>query len=218
MAVNFLRLGKKIVAIGRNYAEHAKELGNEVPRGSPVFFLKPWSSIVQMPLPIVRPERCKDLHHEVELGVVIGRRARKVRENEAMDYVGGYVLAIDMTARDLQDAAKKKGLPWAEAKGADTFCPLSSFIPKALVPDPHQVQLWLKVDEQLRQNGNTKDMVFRIPELLAFLSTFMTFDEGDLLLTGTPAGVGPVLPGQTITAGIDGLPLSHVRFAVVEQA
>ena len=139
----------------------------------------------------------------VELAVVIGERMRDARRATAMDRVAGYALALDMTARNLQDVAKKGGLPWAVAKGYDTFTPISDFIPKSQVADPHRLQLWCKVDDQLKQNGNTKDMIFDIPTLLEYISSVMTLEPGDVVLTGTPSGVGQVKPGQTLTCGLD---------------
>jgi len=136
-----------------------------------------------------------------------------------MDHVAGYVIALDMTARDIQDAAKTKGLPWSEAKGYDTFCPISSFIPKQEIHDPHKVELWLKVDgeNKYRQKGTTADMIFRIPWLINYLSEIMTLEEGDLILTGTPAGVSAVEPGQTLRGGITGLSKYDFSFPVIEQ-
>uniref|UniRef100_A0A6B2LGQ0 Fumarylacetoacetase-like C-terminal domain-containing protein n=1 Tax=Arcella intermedia TaxID=1963864 RepID=A0A6B2LGQ0_9EUKA len=209
---------RKILAIGRNYAEHAKELNNPLPT-SPVIFLKPSSSIIRKGQSIVRPTRCKALHHEIELGLVIGQKGKFIKEKDAMDHIAGYVVALDMTARDLQDAAKSKGLPWTEAKGHDTFCPLGEFIPKAEIPDPHNVELWLKVagESTYRQKGSTSDMIFRIPWLVSYLSNIMTLEEGDLILTGTPAGVSGVEPGSTLVGGITGLPKYDIQFSVTQQ-
>lgn len=120
-----------------------------------------------------------------------------------MDHVGGYVLALDMTARDFQNEAKKKGLPWLLAKGFDTSCPVSEFIPKDKLPDPDNVRLWLKTDNVMKQDGNTKDMIFSIPFLISYISKIVTLEEGDLILTGTPAGVSAVSSGQQITAGLN---------------
>eukprot|EP00118_Oscarella_pearsei_P004027 m.16724 g.16724 ORF g.16724 m.16724 type:complete len:221 (+) comp27092_c0_seq1:623-1285(+) len=198
----FASLGRKIVAVGRNYREHAAELGNVVP-SEPLLFLKPPSSYVQEGKAIKVPPVCTELHHEVELGVVIGQSGSRVPEEKAMDYIGGYTLALDMTARDLQSAAKKKGHPWTVAKGYDTFCPVSRFLTKAEVREPQNARLWLKVDGSTRQDGTTKDMIFNIPTLLSYISGIMKLEPGDVILTGTPAGVGSVRPGQRITAGID---------------
>ena len=148
------------------------------------------------------PLGCKKLHHEVELGVVIGKTAISVSESNAMDHVGGYALALDMTARDIQDAAKKLGWPWTFAKGFDSALPISDFIPKIEIANPDNVHLWLKVDGELRQDGNTQDFIFKIPQLISYISQSITLEEGDLILTGTPEGVSPVEPGQTIVCGL----------------
>ncbi|XP_044498165.1 probable acylpyruvase FAHD1, mitochondrial [Mangifera indica] len=199
-----LEVGTKIVAVGRNYAAHAKELGNAVPK-EPVLFLKPTSSYLENGGTIEVPHPLESLHHEVELAVVIGKKARDVPESTAMDYVGGYALALDMTAREIQSAAKSAGLPWTVAKGQDTFTPISAVLPKSALLDPDNVELWLKVDGEVRQKGSTKDMIFKIPYLISHISSIMTLLEGDVILTGTPPGVGPVKAGQKITAGITGL-------------
>nr|AFK48921.1 unknown [Lotus japonicus] len=199
-----LELSTKIVGVGRNYAAHAKELGNAVPK-EPVLFLKPTSSYLKNGGTIQIPHNESSPHHEVELAVVIGKKARDVPESSAMDYVAGYALALDMTARDLQAAAKSAGLPWSIAKGQDTFTPISSILPKSSVPNPDDLELWIKVDEEIRQKGSTKDMIFKLPFLISHISSLMTLFEGDVILTGTPPGVGPVNEGQRITAGITGL-------------
>ncbi|KAM6545136.1 hypothetical protein CsatB_025872 [Cannabis sativa] len=201
---NLLQVGTKIVGVGRNYVAHAKELGNAVPK-EPVLFLKPTSSYLEAGGTIEIPHPLESLHHEVELAVVISKRARDVPQSTAMDYVGGYALALDMTAREIQASAKAAGLPWTIAKGQDTFTPISSVLPKASVLDPDNLELWLKVDEEIRQKGSTKDMIFKIPYLISHISSFMTLFEGDVILTGTPEGVGPVKAGQKITAGITDL-------------
>jgi len=170
---------------------------------SPFFFLKPTTSYITDGKAIQIPPTCKELHHEVELGVIIGKNGRDISAQQAMDHVSGYTVALDMTARDLQNEAKTKGLPWTESKGYDTFCPVGSFIPKDKVKDPHKLTLWLKVDGEVRQKGSTSDMIFKIPQLIQHVSSIMTLEEGDLILTGTPSGVGPVKPGQVITAGIE---------------
>ena len=199
-----LTVGTKIVAVGRNYAAHAKELGNAVPK-EPVLFLKPTSSYLENGGTIEVPHPWESLDHEVELAVVIGQKARDVPEATAMDYVGGYALGLDMTAREIQSSAKSAGLPWTVAKGQDTFTPISSILPKSMVPDPDNLELWLKVDGEIRQKGSTKDMIFKIPYLISHISSIMTLLEGDVILTGTPQGVGPVKVGQKITAGITNL-------------
>ncbi|SOV04622.1 related to Acylpyruvase FAHD1, mitochondrial [Ustilago sp. UG-2017a] len=199
---SFLTRGKKIVAIGRNYAAHAKELNNAVPT-EPFFFLKPTTSYitnngtVEIPKGIVA-------HYEVELGIVIGSaKVRNVLASDAMTHVAGYTLSIDMTARNLQGKVKSKGLPWSSAKGFDTFTPTSGFVDKSRVRDPSKLKLWLKVNDQIKQNGPTSDMIFDIPELIEHVSSIMTLEEGDLLLTGTPQGVGEVKDGDTMFCGLE---------------
>ncbi|KAK9933822.1 hypothetical protein M0R45_020997 [Rubus argutus] len=204
MASRFLQVGTKIIAVGRNYAAHAKELGNAVPK-EPVLFLKPTSSYLENGGTIEIPHPLESLDYEVELAVIISQKARDVPQPKAMDYVGGYALALDMTAREIQASAKSAGLPWTIAKGQDTFTPISSVLSMAMVPDPDDLELWLKVDGEVRQKGSTKDMIFKIPFLISHISSIMTLLEGDVILTGTPKGVGPVKAGQKITAGITNL-------------
>ena len=142
------------------------------------------------------------MNYEVELGVVINGRAKNVKQERAMDYIGGYILALDMTSRDLQAVAKKKGHPWAVAKGYDTFCPVSSLIEKDKI-DLTDTKIWLSVDGIQKQCGSLHDMIFSVPYLISYITNIFTLDIGDVILTGTPPGVGSVIPGQIITAGID---------------
>ncbi|CAO3634429.1 unnamed protein product [Cunninghamella blakesleeana] len=199
-AKNFFQTGRNIIAIGRNFSEHAKELGNAVP-SSPFYFLKPTSTYLANGGTIEIPSGC-EVHHEVELAVVIGKSGRDIRKADALDYVEGYALAIDLTARNVQNEAKKKGLPWSIAKGFDTFTPISDFIPKEKIIDHANVNLWLKVNDTMKQNGNTKDMIFNVPSLIEFVSSIMKLQTGDVLLTGTPKGVGPIVHGDIITCGL----------------
>ncbi|XAR57060.1 Acylpyruvate hydrolase [Bertholletia excelsa] len=207
-----LGVGTKIIAVGRNYAAHAKELGNAVPK-EPVLFMKPTSSYLANGGTIEIPHPLESLDHEVELAVVISQKARDVPEASAMDYVGGYALALDMTAREIQASAKSAGLPWSIAKGQDTFTPISSVLPRSVIPEPHNLELWLKVDGEIRQKGSTKDTIFKIPYLISHISSIFTLLEGDVILTGTPQGVGPVKAGQKITAGITDLLEIHFDVA-----
>lgn len=203
---------RKIVAVGRNYAKHAAELNNPVPT-SPILFLKPASSfLLQGQGHVEIPAGCTNLHHEVELGVVIGKNGRDIPADKAMDYVAGYFCALDMTARELQEQAKKKGLPWSVSKGYDTFTPVSDFIPKSKIANPAELTLWCKVDGVTKQEGKTSDMLFNVPNLISYISTIFTLNEGDTILTGTPEGVGPVRNGTVITAGIVGV--TEMSFAV----
>ncbi|KZS90033.1 hypothetical protein SISNIDRAFT_444786 [Sistotremastrum niveocremeum HHB9708] len=210
---SFVSTGKKIIAIGRNYVDHAKELNNAVPK-EPFFFLKPTTSYVANRGKIEIPKGVV-AHHEVELAVVIGKSGRDIPAHSAGAHVAGYALAIDMTARNVQDAVKKKGLPWSTAKGFDTFCPVSPFIPKTVIQDPHNLSLWLKINGQFKQKGTTADMIFQIPRLIEHISSIMTLEENDVILTGTPAGVGPLAAGDTLTAGL-ALPHNDETIAMLE--
>ncbi|XP_068606449.1 oxaloacetate tautomerase FAHD1, mitochondrial [Brachionichthys hirsutus] len=198
----FWEWGKKIICVGRNYANHAKELKNAIPT-QPVLFLKPPSAYVREGSPILVPAYTSELHHEVELGVVIGKAGTAIPQSAAMEHVAGYALCLDMTARDVQDDCKSKGLPWTLAKAFDTSCPVSEFVPKERVPDPGNVKLWLTVNDQLRQSGCTSHMIFSVPYLISYISGFISLEEGDLILTGTPEGVSAVQEHDELRAGIE---------------
>ncbi|MCJ1299144.1 hypothetical protein MMC08_001935 [Hypocenomyce scalaris] len=195
---------RKVICIGRNYADHVKELNNARPK-QPFFFLKPPSSILPPNSgPCLQPRGVK-LHYEVELALIIGKETKDIDatdEKGAMEAIEGYALAIDMTARNAQDEAKKKGLPWSIAKGFDTFLPISNYISKSLIPDPHDVELYLSVNDEIRQSDSTELMLFRIPRQLSDISKVMTLEKGDVVLTGTPKGVGEVKAGDVMRAGI----------------
>lgn len=194
----------KVVCIGRNYADHVTELNNQRPK-QPFFFLKPPSSIL-LPGdgPVLQPKGV-NLHYEVELALIIGKQVRDLNASDeagALASIESYAISIDMTARNVQNEAKKKGLPWDIAKGFDTFLPLSKIIQKSAIPDPHNVELYLTVNGEDRQRDSTELMLFRIPRILSDISKVMTLEEGDIVLTGTPKGVGPVVPGDIMRAGI----------------
>lgn len=148
------------------------------------------------------PPKCSELHYEVELGIVIGKDGKDIPESSALSFIGGYALALDMTERNIQGEAKKKGHPWSVAKGYDTFCPISSLIELESI-SLEDSRLWLKVDGDMKQNGSTSDMVFSVAYLISYISRIFSLEAGDVILTGTPEGVGPVKPGQTITAGVE---------------
>ncbi|XP_059535015.1 acylpyruvase FAHD1, mitochondrial-like [Myotis daubentonii] len=207
----FWEWGKNIVCVGRNYADDAKEMGSAV-LSEPVLFLKPSTAYAPEGSTILMPAYSRNLHHELELGVVMGKRGHAGPEAEAMDYVAGYALCLDMTARDVQDECKKKGLPWPLAKSFTTSCPVSAFVPKEKVPDPHNLKLWLKVNGELRQEGETSSMIFTIPYIISYVSKIMALEEVDIILTMTPKGVGPVKVNNEIQAGIHGV--VSMRFKV----
>ena len=193
----------KIVCLARNYADHARELGNETPE-APVLFMKPASAVIGDGETVNIPGFSRDCHHEVELAILIGRRAKTLKEADAGQAIAGYGVAIDMTLRDVQGELKKKGLPWEVAKGFDTSCPLSDFVPASAVSDPHNLTLRLEVNGQVRQLGSTSLMINRIPEIIAHVSSIFTLEPGDVILTGTPAGVGPVIAGDRMEAFLEG--------------
>jgi len=194
----------KILCIGRNYADHIKELGNETPE-RPVIFMKPASSVIGEGEEIVIPPYSSDCHHEAELALLIGVGGKDIPAEEALGHLAGYGVAIDLTLRDVQAEQKKKGLPWEIAKGFDTACPLSDFAPASSVADPQDLRITLSVNGEPRQDGCTSLMIHRIPQLLSYLSSIFTLAPGDLVLTGTPAGVGPIKSGDRLVAEIAGV-------------
>jgi 5-carboxymethyl-2-hydroxymuconate isomerase len=194
----------KIVCVARNYAEHARELGNPVPEKA-VLFIKPASSILRDGGKVIIPPHSCDCHHEIELAVLIGRTGRQIVETDALDFVAGYAVALDLTLRDVQSELKAKGLPWEIAKAFDTSCPLSAFVPAAQVADPQQLRLHLTVNGEIRQDGTTADMLRPVARLISEASSYFTLEAGDILLTGTPSGVGPIRSGDRVEATIEGV-------------
>ena len=188
----------KILCVGRNYAAHAEEHGAEVPE-VPMLFLKPPSSVIGPGETIILPPQSQQVEHEAELAVVIGKRGRWIPSETALEFVLGYTIANDVTARDLQ----RRDGQWSRAKGFDTFCPLGPWIETDF--DPSDALVTCHVNQDMRQMGSTRDMVFQVRQLIAFASSVMTLEAGDLILTGTPAGVGPLIPGDTVEVTIEGL-------------
>jgi 2-keto-4-pentenoate hydratase/2-oxohepta-3-ene-1,7-dioic acid hydratase in catechol pathway len=199
----------KIVCVGRNYRDHAKEMGNDVPR-EPLIFLKPPSSVVADGEPIVLPPQSSQVEHEGEIGIVIGRTLSRVTPEEARKGVSKIVAANDVTARDLQRSDSQ----WTRAKGFDTFCPLGE--PADPPDDLASLTVVTKVNGVERQRGKGSDMVFSIPDVLAYVSHIMTLEPGDLVLTGSPAGVGKLSPGDEVEVEVLGL--SRVRNPVTAEA
>lgn len=191
----------KIVCIARNYVDHIHELGNEVPDRA-VLFMKPASSVIGEGGTIVIPNYSRDCHHEVELAILIGRSIKGIRAADALSAVAGYGVAIDLTLRDVQSQLKSKGLPWEIAKGFDTACPLSDFVAAGQVRDPQNLSITLHVNGEVRQDASTALMLRTIPQLIAEISAIFTLEPGDIILTGTPAGVSPLHSGDRITAAI----------------
>lgn len=188
-----------LFCIGRNYALHAKELNNPVP-DEPLVFLKPNSAILMNGGKVTLPDQSNDVHHEVELVIAIGKKGKNIPEEDAHLYIAGYGIGIDLTARDLQRKAKESGKPWTTAKGFDTFAPISSFNKFNTLSELQGLELELRVNGETRQKGNTKEMLFPLPALVSYLSGIFTLQAGDLIFTGTPAGVGPVQKGDQLEA------------------
>lgn len=188
----------KIIGVGRNYVAHAREHEVEVPE-QPLLFFKPPSSLIGPDEPILLPPQSTRVEHEAELAVVIGRRGRSITIREAEDYILGYTIANDVTARDLQ----RKDNQWTRGKGFDTFCPVGPWIETDF--DPADAVITCRVNGETRQMGSTRDMVFSVAQLITFASSFMTLEPGDLILTGTPAGVSPLQPGDEVEIEIEGL-------------
>ena len=197
---------RRIYCVGRNFAEHAKEMGATVDRGNPVFFMKPGDAIVAGGGRVPYPSGTRDLHHEVELVVALGRDADgEVAAADAMALVFGYGVGLDLTRRDLQAAAKAKGLPWDTAKGFDHSAPASELVPAAAAGDVFTRRLWLEVNGAIRQQSGLDDMVFSVADVIHELSKLYALKAGDLVFMGTPAGVAALQPGDRFRAGVDGL-------------
>jgi acylpyruvate hydrolase len=191
----------KIVCVGRNYAEHAKELGNEIPE-KPVIFLKPASALTHSRGKIIHPSFSKDMHHEVELVLLIGKTNKDANNAEAEDAIIGYGVGLDMTLRDIQNELKKKGHPWTIAKCFDTSAVVSDFILKSDYKLTLDEEISLSVNGQIRQKEKLNKMLFNPAEIVEYISSLMTLEEGDLIFTGTPAGVGKVEMGDKLIAEI----------------
>jgi len=204
----------KLLCIGRNYARHAAEMDSEVP-DQPLVFLKPPSALISDGGAVVIPAASKDVHHEVELVAVIGAGGKNIPSEEALAHVDAYAVGLDMTARDLQSAAKRAGKPWSVAKGYDTFAPLGPLEPASSIRDPQNLSVRLVVNGEERQAATTRDMIFPVAELVAYCSRIFTLAPGDLIYTGAPEGVGPVAAGDNLEATVAGLPPLRVQ---VQQA
>jgi acylpyruvate hydrolase len=180
----------KIICIGRNYSEHAKELNNPVPE-KPVFFMKPDTALLPPHNPFFYPAFSNDIHYEVELVLKVNKTGRSISENFAHKYFDEIGVGIDFTARDLQNDCKKKGLPWEIAKAFDFSAPIGKFLPKKSFEDLNNIEFGLKINDEWRQKGNSKDMIFSFDKIISYVSQFVTIRKGDYIFTGTPEGVGP---------------------------
>lgn len=201
---------RRIFCIGRNYADHAREMGHDPAREPPFFFSKNLDALVPGGGDLPYPPLTQELHHEVEMVVALGGGGRDIPAGRALDCVFGYGVGIDFTRRDLQAAAKAKGHPWDMAKSFDGAAPVSALVRSGACGHPQQGAIWLKVNGVERQRGDLAQMTWKVPDIIAELSCYLELRAGDLLFTGTPAGVGVVAPGDRIVAGVAGVGELHV--------
>jgi fumarylpyruvate hydrolase len=203
----------RIYCVGRNYAEHAREMGHDPDREPPFFFMKPADAIVQNGATIPYPQVTKDLHHEIEMIVAIGKGGANISVEKALDHVFGYGVGLDMTRRDIQGEAKKMGRPWEMGKAFDNSAPCTALKPVTMVGHPTKGAIWLKVNGEVKQKGDLADLIWNVPETIAYLSRLVTLQPGDLIMSGTPAGVGPVQRGDKLEGHVDGLGDLTVTYA-----
>ncbi|MCL4800923.1 MAG: fumarylacetoacetate hydrolase family protein [Burkholderiales bacterium] len=203
----------RIYCVGRNYAEHAREMGHDPTREPPFFFLKPADAIVTDGADFPYPPLSKDVHHEMELVVAIGKGGANIPVEKALEHVYGYAVGLDMTRRDLQGEAKKLGRPWDTGKGFDASAPCSSVAPASKIGHPSKGAIWLKVNGETRQSSDLSQLIWNIPETIAYLSTLFTLAPGDLIFSGTPAGVAAVKKGDVLEGRVEGV--GTIKFKVV---
>jgi fumarylpyruvate hydrolase len=201
----------RIYCVGRNYAEHAREMGHDPDREPPFFFMKPADALVTDGGDFAYPSGSTDVHHELELVVALGRGGANIPPERALDHVYGYAVGLDMTRRDLQAEAKKMGRPWDVGKAFDGSAPCTAIRPVAEIGHPAKGAIWLEVNGAPRQRGDLAQLIWKIPEMIAYLSTVFTLAPGDLIFTGTPAGVGPVDRGDLLRGGVEGVGTLTVR-------
>lgn len=198
----------KVVCVGSNYAKHIQEMGSVTP-DEPVLFIKPETALCDMRQPLALPEGLGSVHHEVELAILIGNTLKQASDEHVEKAIAGYGVAIDLTLRELQGKLKKAGQPWEKAKGFDNSCPISGFIPVGdFKSDPQNSRLTLKINGDVRQDGTTADMIHKIIPLISYMSRFFTLRAGDVILTGTPDGVGPLSSGDELEIALNGAGIS----------
>jgi fumarylpyruvate hydrolase len=196
---------RRIWCVGRNYADHAREMGHDPSREPPFFFQKPADSIVPSGSTIDYPPKTRDLHHEIELVICIGKGGRNIPSEKALDHVYGYALGLDMTRRDLQGEAKKLQRPWEMGKSFDQSTPITAVQPASKIGHPKSGAISVKVNGEVRQQGNLDQQIWQIDETISFLSEFVTLEPGDIIMTGTPAGVGPCVAGDKLEGYCEGI-------------
>ncbi len=195
----------RIYCVGRNYADHAREMGHDPDREPPFFFQKNPDTIVLPGDDFPYPDKSQDVHFEMELVIALSKGGKDIPEDQALDCIFGYAVGLDMTRRDLQGAAKKMGRPWEVGKAFEFSAPCSEVVPCTKIGHPSDARLWLKVNDELRQEGNINQLIWNIPETISYLSGLFTLAPGDLIYTGTPAGVGPTVRGDQLKGGVEGI-------------
>jgi fumarylpyruvate hydrolase len=196
---------RRVFCVGRNYAAHAREMGADPDREPPFFFTKPADAVVPASGTVAYPSSTQDLHHEVELVVALKGGGANIAPEQALDLVWGYGVGVDLTRRDLQEVAKKTGRPWDMSKGFDASGPCSPLLPASATGHPQEGRVWLEVNGQVKQEGNLNEMIWPVPDTIAYLSRFVTLQPGDVIFTGTPSGVGKLNPGDKVRGGVDGV-------------
>ena len=204
---------RRVFCVGRNYAEHAREMGNDPTREDPFFFMKPADAVVAAEGVLPFPSATSDLHHEVEMVVALAGGGTDIVPAEALTRVWGYGVGLDLTRRDLQAVAKEMRRPWDFAKGFDASAPCSPIHPVREVGHPHDARIWLSVNGAVLQDGTLKEMIWPVADIIAHISRFVALAPGDLIFTGTPAGVGPLQPGDSVKGALDGVASFNFRFA-----
>lgn len=196
---------RRVFCVGRNYAAHAREMGKDPDREPPFFFTKPADAVVAAEGTVPYPPLTENLHHEIELVVAIGKAGANVKPEQALDLVWGYGVGVDMTRRDLQDVAKKMSRPWDWSKSFDASGPCGPLQPASSIGHPSKGAIWLKVNGETRQEGDLTELIWPVADVISYISEAMTLQPGDLIFTGTPAGVGALNPGDAVTAGVEGV-------------
>tara|TARA_R110002126_G_scaffold122505_1_gene264296 strand:- start:668 stop:1363 length:696 start_codon:yes stop_codon:yes gene_type:complete len=196
---------RRVFCVGRNYAAHAREFGNDPDRDPPFFFTKPADAVVNTPCTVPYPPLTEDLHFEIELVIAIGKGGADIAAADVPDHIWGASVGIDLTRRDLQNEAKKMSRPWDWSKAFDHSAPIAPIVPMADVPSLTQGRIWLAVNGEIKQDADIADLIWPVADHIATLSQAMTLAPGDIIMTGTPAGVGAVTPGDVMTGGVDGI-------------
>ncbi len=204
---------RRVYCVGRNYAAHAREMGKDPDREPPFFFTKPADAVVPSGSQVPYPPMTRDLHHEIELVVALGQGGADIEEARALDCVFGYAVGIDLTRRDLQGQAKDMGRPWDAGKAFDASAPCTAIRPASAIGHPQRGRIWLAVNDTVRQDGDIAELIWLVPEVIGHLSALFRLEPGDLIFTGTPAGVAALVPGDRVAGGVEGVGEIEIRIA-----